>query len=115
MSKRNIITLSVLIGLAVIFYVWNPFNIGKTGSFTDAPSAPQGKLMSIDSYIAQNISDLSPVKETVGGKFYVTSIIAEDGKGVVSYEDGHNAYTADFTYTSSDQSGYRINSFVIRD
>lgn len=65
----------------------------------------------IEQYVRDNISTLSPEPEVLGGTYYVTSIEAKDGNGVVSYEDGHNAYTADFTYTINPLS---IDSFVIR-
>ena len=66
---------------------------------------------SIEEYVTKNISTLSTEPEQLGGTFYVTSIEAQDGSGVVSYEDGHNAYTADFIYTTDPLS---ITSFVIR-
>jgi len=77
----------------------------------------QGKLMSVESYVTENISALSPIKETMGGTFYVTQIEVEpeEHKGHVKYEDGHNAYEADFTYTSNDRTGHTITSFVIQD
>jgi hypothetical protein len=77
-------------------------------------SAPAGRVMSIESYVTQNISSLSPEKEVLGGTFYVTDIQAADGAGSVEYEDGHNAYTADFTYTMSDTDGISITSFTLR-
>lgn len=79
-------------------------------------SAPQGKLMSIESYVTQNISLLSPEKEVLGGTFYVTKIEVEpeEKKGYVEYEDGHVAYSADFTYTADDMDGINITSFVVR-
>ena len=52
---------------------------------------PEGKLMSIESYVSQNISELSPEKAVLGGTFYVTEIQVADGKGTVEYEDGHIA------------------------
>lgn len=73
-----------------------------------------GRVMDIATYVSSNISELSPVKEQLGGKFYVTSIQAKDGRGTVSYEDGHNAYTADFTYTINDEKGIVITSFSVR-
>lgn len=74
-----------------------------------------GRTMSIEEYVRQNISELSPEPEVLGGTFYVTEIEAGNGKGVVSYEDGHNAYTADFTYTIEPEHGaITINSFVVR-
>lgn len=78
--------------------------------------APQGKLMSVEAYVTQNISALSPIKETMGGTFYVTEIEVEpeENKGKVEYEDGHMAYEAEFTYTSNDRTGHTITSFVIQ-
>ncbi len=84
--------------------------VGKTS----VVEIPAPKLMSIESYVTQNISELSPIKESVGGTFYVTDIKAENGVGVVSYEDGHNAYTADFTYEMNDSTGIKITTFIIR-
>lgn len=80
---------------------------------TDTPTP--GRVMSIESYVSANISILSPIKETVGGTFFVTSIQAANGTGVVSYEDGHNAYTADFTYTIDERTGITIIGFGIRE
>ncbi len=68
---------------------------------------------SVIGYINKNISKLSPEKETQGGTFYLTNITADAGTGTVSYEDGHNAYTADFTYEFSDSGEVTITSFEI--
>jgi len=76
--------------------------------------AVSGTLVNIESYVSENISELSPMKEVLGGTFYVTSVEAADGKGIVNYEDGHVAYTADFVYEVSDESGILITSFIIR-
>lgn len=78
--------------------------------------APRGKLMSIESYVTQNIASLSPEKEVLGGTFMVTAIEIEPEKntGTVKYEDGHIALVADFSYTASDTAGITITSFVIR-
>ncbi len=83
---------------------------GETDQNTDV-----GRYMDIKSYVQNNISDLSPVKEQVGGTFYVTSIQALDGIGTVSYEDGHNAYVADFTYTIEADGKPTVTSFTIRE
>ena len=103
---KKISFLIVLIAIATASYMWWP---------EVKPVEQTGKLMSVESYVSQSISELSPVKEQLGGKFYVTDIQIADGKGTVSYEDGHSAYTADFTYSSSDRTGHTISSFVIRD
>jgi hypothetical protein len=77
---------------------------------TDTP----GRYMDIKSYVRTNISELSPTKEQVGGTFFVTDIETADGKGVVSYEDGHNAYTADFSYHATAEGQPIVDSFTIR-
>lgn len=76
-------------------------------------SSSVGANMSVEEYVRENISALSPEKEQVGGTFQVTRIEAADGKGVVEYEDGHNAYVADFTY-SGDDGGISIGTFTVR-
>jgi len=68
----------------------------------------------VERYIAENISRLSPEPEVLGGTYYVTAIEAANGAGTVSYEDGHNAYTADFTYTQNADGTVSVTSFVIR-
>lgn len=73
------------------------------------------KVMAIESYVKLHISELSPVKESLGGTFYVTDIQANEGVGDVHYEDGHNAYVADFTYSMSDREGIDIHSFAVRE
>lgn len=65
------------------------------------------------SYVYKNISKLSPEKEVLGGTFYVTNITADSGVGTVSYEDGHNAFTADFSYVFSDTGEVKITRFEI--
>ncbi len=50
-------------------------------------------------YITKNIASLSPEKEVLGGKFYITKIIFEnENSGVVEYEDGYNAYRAQVSF-----------------
>lgn len=70
----------------------------------------------IDVYVKRNVAGLSAeagFPEVLGGTFQVTKFEASKGKGVVSYEDGHNAYTADFTY-SIDKGLVTIKSFTVR-
>jgi hypothetical protein len=110
MKKSLLFTIIILIAVGAAAYMWYP--VLKPAP--DVEQAPAGKLMSIEDYVSQNISALSPDKEVVGGKFFVTEISAGDGRGVVQYEDGHIAYTADFTYVSDDRTGHEITSFIIR-
>jgi hypothetical protein len=119
---RFILALIIVIALVTIgYFTYGSGAAAPAPTPTDTPSkntgASQGKLMSVEAYVTQNISALSPIKEDLGGTFYVTEITVDPGmrKGVVKYEDGHNAYVAEFTYTSSDRTGHTITSFVIRD
>src|SRR3989338_5527766 len=81
--------------------------------FPGAPT-PNKNLLSVKSYVSRNISNLSPEKAVLGGSFYVTKIRAEEGRGVVEYEDGHIALVADFTYTVSAQGDVEVTSFTVR-
>lgn len=85
-------------------------SVAESVTITEQPVETAG----IEEYIADNISTLSTAPEVLGGTFYVTSIEAKDGTGVVSYEDGHNAYTADFTYAINASGSFSINSFTVR-
>jgi hypothetical protein len=99
----------ILLGLGAVAYFNYP---GK--EIIPPAGQTSGKAMSIESFVSQNITNLSPVKATLGGTFYVTHVEASGGKGLVNYEDGHNNYTADFVYTLSDLTGIKIKSFVVR-
>lgn len=68
---------------------------------------------SVTSYISKNISALSPEKAQLGGTFYVTNITFDAGTGTVEYEDGHNAYVADFTYEYKANGEVSVTSFTI--
>lgn len=72
------------------------------------------KNASVEEYVSRNISKLSPEKEVLGGKFYVTKIEAHGGAGTVEYEDGHNAFTADFTYTVDEKGAVHVTAFTVR-
>jgi len=68
----------------------------------------------VGDYIRENISDLSPKAEVLGGKFYVTSIVFEGPyEATVEYEDGHNAYTAKVTFRVPSANEVEIETFVV--
>ncbi len=73
------------------------------------------RQMDLATYLDSHISELSPVQEVLGGKFYVTDVKASGGSGTVTYEDGHAQYVADFRYTQNDQTGYVITRFKVRE
>ncbi len=128
MKKNTIVLILALIIIAAIFgfiayqnntsVVTNPIDTTNTdtqGNSNNTQEPANGdRMMSIEDYVRSNISKLSSEKEVLGGTFYVTEIEAQDGAGAVSYEDGHNAFTADFTYTTDENKGHTINTFVVR-
>ena len=53
----------------------------------------------VENYLKENISGLSPEKEVLGGKFYITKITwVGNNSGMIEYEDGHIAMKALFDY-----------------
>ncbi len=72
------------------------------------PSAPApdaflcGTKNILENYLKNNISQISPEKEVLGGKFYITNLteISSD-TAEVEYEDGHIALRARFNFKIS--------------
>lgn len=117
-----------IIGIIVVFVLIYVFafrgkDAGTNGAATSTAATSTEQVgtsmrangpMSIEDFVKQNISALSPIKEQLGGKFYVTSIEAHGGIGTVEYEDGHNAYTADFTYEIDENGVPTVTAFIPR-
>ena len=111
----------LLVAIAVLAVAVGAFLLlpGRSVAPEPANEAPAGggRGMSVEDYVRANISTISPEKEVLGGTFYVTEIsVGEDGTGSVAYEDGHNAYEADFTWKREPNHGaLTITSFTLRD
>lgn len=112
----------ILVSIAFAVFLFSPFYQPAADATSHIPTTPSsyvtdqsGRYMDIETYVTRNISTVSPVKEQLGGTFYVTKIETREGKGVVEYEDGHNAYTADFTYTIEDTGKPSLTSFTVRE
>lgn len=78
------------------------------------PPPTMAPSMTIESFVRSHIHDLSPIKEQLGGTFYITAFTVHDATGSVSYEDGHNAYTSDFVYNIDMNGNISVQSFTIR-
>lgn len=106
----------ILLGIALlVIVVISGFEFFLTvRKSADAPASESPRYVDIESYVRQRISELSPEKEVLGGTFHVTKIETESGRGTVEYEDGHNAFTADFTYAVSGEGKPSVISFTIR-
>ena len=106
MQKFLILLLVLILGVGAYTYF---------ADTVEAPGTPHDqRIMSIEDYVRQNITQLSPEPAVLGGTFYVTNIEAKDGRGTVWYEDGHIALVADFKYVQ-DAYGISIVSFDVRE
>jgi hypothetical protein len=113
---------TLITAIVAILVVWglvrmmhkNPADMTNNATSTQSLMASSTEDMAVDTYVRQNISSLAPTKEQLGGTFYVTSLETNNGTGTVSYEDGHNSYTADFTYAMSATGTPTIRTFNVR-
>lgn len=115
-ASLGVLALIILVTVAVYVFekatrVELPEAVPATSSTPQEESMPE---VNVDLYITENISRLSPEPEVLGGTYYVTNVVSSNGMGVVSYEDGHNAYTADFTYSVNAEGAISIDTFVVR-
>lgn len=67
----------------------------------------------VEDYIKNNISELSPQKEVLGGKFYITEIkFVEPDMIMINYEDGHIALKAQANFKTIDED-VKITNFKL--
>jgi len=60
---------------------------------------PVSKLVSRQNYLVENISELSPIKEVLGGTFYITEFNwSSEDLAQIKYEDGHIALEAEVSF-----------------
>ena len=116
-NKKRIIIIALVIAVLGIFaYTIYHNNTVEPEGYTGPNASVNERADAIEGYIRQNLTTLSPVVATMGGTHYVTRIRLLDGEGTVWYEDGHNAYIADFTYTvSEDNKDVAVQTFVVRE
>lgn len=120
---KNIIVFMILVILcSFAVFIYTEEATAPSIQLSDRPQdtpyqeeAYKNRVMDIETYIGTHISELSPVQEVLGGTFYVTQVRAQNGTGVVNYEDGHMAYIADFSYTQDARNGYTITKFRVRE
>jgi len=116
-NRTRILIIAVTIAILAIFAYAIYQNTTAEPDISPSPhEAINARADAIESYIRTNLTELSPVEPSMGGTFYVTRIRLLDGEGTVNYEDGHMAYTADFTYTvSEDNRTIEVTSFTLRE
>lgn len=105
MKNKIVIAAIILVGLFIsYFYISDNQGLDL-----------KEKRSLVETYLKENISSLSPEKEVLGGKFYVTKIDwIGNNEGKVEYEDGHILLNANFEYQiSSDKNAVIIDKFEI--
>ncbi len=79
----------------------------------EEPCIDSGIQSQVEAYLKEHISELSPEKEVLGGKFYITQFrFINDQQVVIDYEDGHIALIANVLF-SAEGDKITINQFSI--
>lgn len=116
MKKILLIISLILVLFLISFYlIQEEKNHQKTPSLPNQDKTQVSKNNSdlIREYLRDNLSDLSPEKEVLGGKFYITKLqFLENNQGIVEYEDGHIALRASFNF-QIDEDQVQIDNFQI--
>jgi len=128
----GLVVLLVAAAALAIFFV-NRQTTKKTDQNLDQPdlaSAPASPLISqqfpprdpnlnneqnlVKDYLANHLSELSPTKEVLGGKFYLTDIkFSVPGQADIAYEDGHIALAAAVRYELDPRTILKVTNFTI--
>jgi hypothetical protein len=105
------VALCTLIGAAVLVMRWYAVPQGEEPVVSqELPSRAE-----VEAYLRTHIGTLSPEPPVLGGTFYVTEVsFSGEQRGVVSYEDGHIALTADFEYEGTPEGGVHVRRFQVR-
>lgn len=132
-SKIIIISTAILVVLLAIFALFFSgkinFNKSSKNKTTETQKSQEPPLPDKDygtrdpnlsneknlvkDYISAHLSSLSPTKEVLGGKFYLTNIkFLDNNQAQISYEDGHIALQAEFHYEINPQE-LKITDFKI--
>lgn len=88
-------------------YVYkDPAHLTYGKSMTDVDCNDLDDREIVEKYIRANIATLAPSKPVLGGIWYITSVHIDPAKktGNMSYEDGHIAGNATFSYTRTEGS-----------
>jgi hypothetical protein len=101
--------LLIVVVIAVIFGVFYFINNKETIAPVVIPpvviDTNLTEKVSVENYLRENISKISPVKAVLGGTWYVVSdtVDLEKNSGTVEYEDGHISETKNFSYTTNEK------------
>ncbi len=113
-NKYIYILVVIIIGLAAVLIISNEradmpevdpiespeLNDEELPVIDDEEELTEERKELVSEYIEENISDLSPVEEVLGGTFYVVSMdFIGDDSILLEYEDGHISLMAEVIYS----------------
>lgn len=82
------------------------------GARDNNPSIPVQNL--VGDYLRENLSELAPEKEVLGGTFRLNRIVfTGPNSAVMEYDDGHNLYRAEIDFGLPAPGGVKIDRFEI--
>lgn len=126
MNQQNktlfIATIALIFVAAIAFYAARPsFMISGQANLQENSSDRADVYSSADraafeAFLRENLSDLSPEKEVLGGTFYLTTLEWEtDREAYIAYEDGHIALEArvGFSVVGLDNGAVQVDYFNI--
>ena len=104
MNKNFVLSLIVIVILVGVsfFILKSPVPAPVPAS---APNVAVDTKQSVENYLRENISKISPVKAVLGGTWYVVSytVDLEKNSGTIVYEDGHIQEKRNFSYTTGEK------------
>ena len=111
MKKHKFIIILLIVVFGILFFVrfsspeddWICVNGEWIKHGNPKAAEPEASLCGtkniLENYLKNNISQISPEKEVLGGKFYITNLtITSSDTAEVDYEDGHIALSAKFNF-----------------
>jgi hypothetical protein len=111
---RNLIIIGILAAIFIGgFYMASQGLFGDNGPTRTEDLTPkaltEGSRARVEKYIREHVSEFSPEKEVLGGKFYVTKVeFLSSSRTLVEYEDGHNGFTANVDFYTDTEGIVRI-------
>jgi len=110
MKKKIIIGITVFLVLVCAYFMFDYFTLRSACCL---PGSIESKVL-VENYVKENISVLSPTKEVLGGKFFVTKILfIDEDSGEVEYEDGHILLKSSFDYNIDKDGKVEVLDFNI--
>jgi hypothetical protein len=111
MKKKIVIIIVAIFILTIVCFLANYFFLKVKYNLLNQ----YDKEVLVSEYLKENISVLSPTKEVLGGKFYITKILfIDDNSGEVEYEDGHILLKSSFDYYIDKNGKMNVSNFIIK-